>query len=110
MPNNKGWYTKEEVLETGLPSYNSNSKRWTHEPYPFAVLLTKTRCNELGIPILESGRELPSAFRHIALAGRGGSSEDKRYRYAPLYDRSEAYHLIKDQLYVHEIMGNPDNV
>lgn len=109
MPNKKGWYTKEEVLETGLPSYNSNSKRWTHEPYPFAVLLTKTRCKELGVPILESGRELPSAFRHIALAGRG-TNDDKRYRYAPLYDRTVSYELLKEELYEHEIMGDPEKM
>lgn len=109
MPNKKGWYTREEVLETGLPSYNSNSKRWTHEPYPFAVLLTKSRCKELGVPILESGRELPSAFRHIALAGHG-TNEDKRYRYAPLYDRTVSYDLLKNNLYEHEIMGDSDTV
>ncbi|MCM3492871.1 hypothetical protein M4D52_05375 [Paenibacillus lactis] len=108
MPNKKGWYTKEEVLETGLPYFIPSSKRWTDTPYPFAVLLTKSRCDELGIPILASGREMPSAFRYLALAGRG-TNEDKRYRYAPLYDRTDAYHLIKDQLYPHEIMGDPDN-
>lgn len=107
MPNNKGWYTKEEVLETGLPYYIPSSKRWTDTPYPFAVLLTRSRCDELKIPILGSGREKPSAFRHIALAGRG-TNDDKRYRYAPLYDRTDAYHLIKDQLYPHEIMGDPE--
>lgn len=107
MPNEKGWYTKDEVLETGLPYYITASNRWTDTPYPFAVLLTKSRCNDLKVPILGSGREKPSAFRYIALAGRG-TNEDKRYRYAPLYDRSDAYHLIKDQLYPHEIMGDPD--
>lgn len=109
MPNSKGWYTKEEVLETGLPYYNSLSKRWTKEPYAFAVLLTKSRCDALKIPILGSGREKPSAFRHIALAGVG-TNDDKRYRYAPLYDRTDAYYLIKDQLYRHEIMGSPNMI
>ncbi|MFK4167222.1 hypothetical protein ACI2LM_13330 [Paenibacillus lautus] len=108
MPNRKGWYTKEEVVETGLPYFIPSSKRWTDTPYPFAVLLTKSRCVDLGVPILASGREKPSAFRYIALAGRG-TNDDKRYRYAPLYDRTDAYHLIKDQLYPHEIMGDPDN-
>ncbi|AYB48169.1 MULTISPECIES: hypothetical protein [Paenibacillus] len=48
--NKKGWYAKEEVLETRFPYYNSISKRWTDTPYPFAVLLTKSRCNDLGDP------------------------------------------------------------
>ena len=58
MPNSKGWYTKEEVLESGLPYYIPRSKRWTHEPYPFAVLLTRTRCKELGMPALRNGNVL----------------------------------------------------
>lgn len=109
MPNEKGWYTKDEVLETGLPYYITSSNRWTDTPYPFAVLLTKSRCNDLKVPILGSGREKPSAFRYIALAGRG-TNEDKRYRYAPLYDRTDAHYLIKDQLFPHEIMGNPEDM
>ena len=103
MPNYKGWYTKEEVLETGLPYYIPSSKRWTDTPYAFAVLLTKSRCSDLGVPIMTSG-EKPSAFKYIALAG-SGTNDDKRYRYAPLYDRTEVHDLIKDRLYGHEIMG-----
>lgn len=104
MPNHKGWFTKEEVLETGLPYYIPASKRWTDAPYPFAVLLTRSRCSKLGMPILSSGREKPSAFRYLAAAG-SGTSDDKRYRYVPLYDRTDVYQEIKDQLYEHEIMG-----
>ncbi|BFH11209.1 hypothetical protein P4K96_01040 [Bacillus cereus] len=104
MPNKKGWYTKEEVEATGLPYYIPASRRWTAKPYPFAVLLTKSRCKELKMPILASGREKPSAFRYAAAAGTGGSTEDKQYRYIPLYDRTAAYHEVKEELYDHEIM------
>lgn len=104
MPNEKGWFTKQEVLETGLPYYIPRSDRWTDEPYSFAVLLSKTRCKVLGVPILESGRESPSAFRYSAAAGTG--TNDNKHRFIPLYDRTDAYHLIKDQLYENEIMGS----
>ena len=106
MPNEKGWYSKNEVLETGLPYYIPASKRWTHEPYPFAVLLTKSRCREFGIPILSSGNEKPSAFRYAAAAGTG--TDDKTHRYYPLYDRTSVFvsgELSMNLLYEHEIMG-----
>lgn len=108
MPNAKGWYTKEEVQETGLPYYIPRSERWTHEPYPFAVLLTRTRCKELGIPALRNGNEGPSAFRYASAAGHGGTNEDKKHKYIPLYDRTdvfEAGEISMDKLYKHEIMG-----
>lgn len=89
MPNEKGWFTKEEVLETGLPYYIPASERWTHEPYDYAVLLTKSRCKEFGIPILSNGMEKPSAFRYAAAAGTGTS--DKLHRYFPLYDRTDVF-------------------
>jgi len=108
MPNEKGWYTKEEVLETGLPYYIPTSKRWTHSPYPFAVLLSKSRCEKLGVPILSSGREFPSAFRYKSSAGTGKSNTDKRYRYIPLYDRTDAYDAIKEKLFEHEMMGEKE--
>lgn len=102
MPNEKGWYTKEEVLETGLPYYIPASKRWTDTPYQFAVLLTKSRCEKLGVPILRNGHEKQSAFRYSANAGVG--TNDKTHRYVPLYDRTDVYEEIKDELYDHEIM------
>ncbi|MEI7028390.1 hypothetical protein [Paenibacillus sp. y28] len=106
MPNEKGWYSKAEVLETGLPYYIPSSKRWTQEPYPFAVLLTKTRCQDFGIPILPQGRELPSAFRYAAAAGTG--TDDKTHRYYPLYDRTDVFksgELAMELLNKYEIMG-----
>ncbi|WCF11586.1 hypothetical protein NDS46_30020 (plasmid) [Paenibacillus thiaminolyticus] len=106
MPNEKGWYSKEEVLETGLPYYIPASKRWTKEPYEFAVLLTKSRCKEFGVPILRNGHEKPSAFRYAAAAGTG--TDDKTHRYFPLYDRTDVFksgELDSKDLYEHEIMG-----
>ena len=108
MPNEKGWFSKQEVLDTGLPYFIPASRRWTAVPYEFAVLLTKTRCERLGVPILSSGRENPSAFRYTASAGTGRSSEDKRYRYIPLYDRTDAYELLKEELYPYEIMQSKE--
>ncbi|MEK5163160.1 hypothetical protein NYE69_12585 [Paenibacillus sp. FSL R5-0527] len=105
MPNVQGRFTKEEVIQTGLPYYIPTSNRWTHEPYEFAVLLSKTRCKQLGIPILSSGREKPSAFLWSPAAGTGTS--DLTHRYVPLYDRTDAYNEIKDKLYPREIMGTP---
>lgn len=104
MPNEKGWYTKDEVQETGLPYWIAASKRWTHAPYEFAILLSRSRCKELGAPILSDGHEHPSAFRYAAAAGKG----DNRHRYIPLYDRTDLYPtLLADgvHLYDYEIMG-----
>lgn len=108
MPNAKGWYTKEEVLETGLPYYIPASDRWTNTPYPFAVLLSRSRCEKLGVPILSNGYEKPSAFRYSAAAGTG--TDDKKHRYVPLYDRTDAYEEIKDKLLKYEIMGDPNEI
>ncbi len=106
MPNEKGWYTKEEVLETGLPYYNTTTKRWTDERYEFAVLLTKSRCKELRIPILSNGNEKPSAFRYAA--GSGVGTGDSKHRFFPLYDRTEVFEgeIGMVVLYPHEIMGS----
>lgn len=112
MPNEKGWHTKEEVLESGLPYYIPASRRWTSTPYPFAVLLTKSRCKEFRNPILSNGNEKPSAFRYSAAAGTGESSEQKRYRYIPLYDRTsllESGEISIEQLHDHEIMKGDIN-
>lgn len=110
MPNEKGWYNKEEVLATGLPYYIPRSGRWTHEPYDFAVLLTKSRCKGFGIPILcKMGYEAPSAFRYAAAAGTG--TDDKLHRYIPLYDRTDVFEhgeISMSKLYDHEIMGSLD--
>ncbi|QKS43463.1 hypothetical protein HUB94_02775 (plasmid) [Paenibacillus cellulosilyticus] len=104
LPNDKGWYTKDEVIATNLPYWIAASSRWTSEPYNFAILLSKTRCQELGAPILSNGREHPSAFRYAAAAGKG----DNRHRYIPLYDRTEMYSTIiaeNIRLYNYEQMG-----
>lgn len=106
MPNKNGWYSKEEVIDTRLPYYIPSSKRWTHEPYEFAILLTKSRSKEFGVPILSNDHEKPSAFRYAAAAGTG--TDDKIHRYFPLYDRTEAFtsgNLDEKILYQHEIMG-----
>ncbi|MCU6798014.1 hypothetical protein OB236_38405 [Paenibacillus sp. WQ 127069] len=105
MPNQIGWYTKEEVLQTPLPYYIPSSDRWTSTPYPYAVLLTKSRCAELGMPILRNGAERPSAFKYSAKAGIG--TDDKKHRYIPLYDRTSVFtssELLPDILYKGEIM------
>ncbi|BFH18283.1 hypothetical protein J6TS7_21070 [Paenibacillus dendritiformis] len=106
MPNSKGWYSKEEVLETGLPYYIKRSKRWTHEPYSFAVLLSKSRCNEFGVPTLESGREAPVAFKYLANGGSG--TGDNKHRFCPLYDRTSVFtsgEISMEKLFPGEIMG-----
>ncbi|MEK8128382.1 hypothetical protein WMW72_10750 [Paenibacillus filicis] len=107
MPNNKGWYNKQEVLDTGLPYWINANRGWTQQPYPFAVLLTKSRCKEFGVPILSSGNEKPSAFRYAAAAGTG--TGDNKHRYYPLYDRTDVYEvgeITKEQLFRHEVMGD----
>lgn len=105
MPNEKGWLTKEEAQATGLPIFiktdSQKPGRWTHETY-HAILLTKTRCDQLKMPNLDSGREAPVAYRYA----QGAAS---RYRYVPLYDRTNVfesgelpYNILQDG----EIMGN----
>lgn len=105
MPNKKGWYTIDEVKQTGLPYYITTSKRWTKEPF-FAVLLSKTRCKEFGVPILPNGHEKPSAFRYCGLCGMG--TDDQKHRFIPLYDRTSLFlsgELDLKRLFDHEIMG-----
>jgi hypothetical protein len=102
MPDKRGWMMKEEALESSLPIYYPTGKgRWTARPYPFAVLLTRTRCQKLGVPAMSVDTEKPSALLYKALSA---SKEDDRYRFVPLYDRTDAYHLIKDRLSASEIM------
>lgn len=101
--NKDGRYSLQEVMDSGLPYYVARSGNWLGKTYPFAVLLTKTRCLELKIPILPEGREKPSAFLYVPLLGRGTNDTSKRY--VGLYDRTEAYEEIKDRLYPREIMG-----
>ena len=88
MPNERGWYSKEEAYATGLPIWirrdSMQPGQWTHKPYDLAVLLTRTRCKELGMPTLRNGMEAPSAFRYK-------NSEGSQYRYIPLYDRTDVF-------------------
>ena len=103
MPNEKGWYTKQEVEETGLPYYIPRSNRWTHEPYELAALLSKSRCKQLRMPILKNGNEKPSAFRYMASA-----TGDSNHLYMPLYDRTEVFEageLPWSILFKGELMG-----
>ncbi|WP_281885632.1 hypothetical protein [Paenibacillus sp. YYML68] len=104
MPNANGRFTKEEVQATGLPVYIPRSKSWTHTPYPFAVLISKTRCGKFGVPILRNGAELPSAFLYQANAGAG--TGDLLHRYTPLYDRTDVFvrEIGLEQLLEREIM------
>ncbi|MNC45171.1 hypothetical protein D3C75_941190 [compost metagenome] len=107
MPDKRGWMQKKEAEESGLPIYYPAGKgRWTKKPYTIAVLLTRTRCQQLGVPAMSPDSESPSALLYKALSG---SKVDDRYRYVPLYDRTEAYPLIKNQLNPSEIMESPDN-
>lgn len=106
MPNTQGRFNRQEVLESGLPYFIPRTGQWNGKTYPFAVLLSKTRCKELGVPIMEKG-EQPSAFLYAANAGSG--SNDNQHRYYALYDRTDAYPEIKDKLHPREIMGTvPD--
>lgn len=88
MPNEKGWYTKEEALATGLPCWIKKDSfkpgRWTDTPYEHAVLLTRSRCQKLGMPALRNGHEAPSAFKY-------NNAENSSYRYVPLYDRTDVF-------------------
>lgn len=110
MPNGKGWLTKEEVKETGLPCYHKKiwdgkEAGWSHEPYPYAALLTRTRCKQLGMPALRTGSEAPSAYLYI------NATSDK-YRFVPLFDRTDVFEsgeLSWDVLQPHEKMGEIPN-
>ncbi|MBA9086525.1 hypothetical protein FHR92_003003 [Fontibacillus solani] len=106
MPNEKGWLTKDEAVATGLPLFiKTNSTlpgRWTDEPYGHAVLLTRTRCAQLKMPTLRSGREAVVAYRYAQAAASS-------FRYVPLYDRTSVfesgelpYSILQDG----EIMGS----
>ena len=105
MPNEKGWLTKEEAEATGLPIYRksiwNNKAGWSHEPYPIAALLTRTRCKELGMPALRNGSEAPSAYLY-------SNTPSDRYRFVPLYDRTDVFmsgELPWSILQKHELMG-----
>lgn len=93
MPDEKGWLTKDEATMTGLPLFiktdSQKPGRWTQEPYGHAVLLTKTRCAQLKMPTLDSGREAAVAYRYA----QGTASS---YRYVPLYDRTSVF--VKGEL------------
>lgn len=106
MANSKGWLTKAEVLATGLPYYIPRSKRWTGEPYSFAVLLTKTRCKAFALPVREKAQEKPVAYLYLANAGSG--TDDMQHRYVPLYNRTFAYEDIYKKLLPREMMGIPE--
>lgn len=110
MPNEKGWYTKDEALSTGLPIWikagSYKQGKWTTEPYEKAILLTLTRCKKLGMPVLRNGYEAPSAFKY-------NNAENSSYRYIPLYDRTDVfengelpYSILNDG----EVMGNWEGV
>lgn len=105
MPNKEGRYNRTEVIDSGLPYWVNPARGWTHKPYPFAVLITKSRCKEFGVPILSNGHEKPSAFRYAAAAGTG--TGDNQHRYYALYDRTEAFlagAIDKNKLFPFEIM------
>ncbi|OBZ15874.1 hypothetical protein A8L34_27905 [Bacillus sp. FJAT-27264] len=102
MPNKEGRFNRQEVKDSGLPYFIPRSGKWNGETYSFAVLLSKTRCKELHVPVMEEG-EQPAAFLYSANAGAG--TNDTGHRYHALYDRTDAYTLIKDRLLPREIMG-----
>ncbi|MFD2328763.1 hypothetical protein ACFSR7_05820 [Cohnella sp. GCM10020058] len=104
MPNEKGWFTKEEAHESGLPLWmkvdSKKPGKWTKKPYANAVLLTRTRCNQLKMPALQNGKEASSALKY-------NNAESSKYRYVPLFDRSsvfEAGELSYDILLDGELM------
>lgn len=104
MPNEKGWYTKDEVVQSGLPYYIPASDRWTKQTHEFAILLTRSRCKELGVPIIHHEQAEPAAFRYAAAAGTG--TADKKHRYIPLYDRTGLFpeNVDRCMFYKGEIM------
>ncbi|WP_044480467.1 hypothetical protein [Paenibacillus antibioticophila] len=104
MPNKEGRYNKLEVKRSGLPVYIPRSSRWTSKPYRFAVLLTRRRCQQFGVPVKQN--EAPGAFLFSASAGAGTS--DQQHRYYPLFDRTtDMAGNESARLYPHEIM-KPD--
>jgi hypothetical protein len=106
VPNKEGRYNREEAYGSGLPIYIPNSKRWTHTPYEFAVLISRSRCNHFGVPALSDGKEKPSALLYAANAGMG--TNDLKHRYVPLYDRTSVFvnEIGLKELIPREIMRN----
>ncbi|WP_088832618.1 hypothetical protein [Paenibacillus tyrfis] len=105
MPNDQGRYAKAEVVASGLPYYIPSSSRWTSRPYPYAILLSKTRCEQYNVPTEEG--EQPAAFLYAANAGRG--TDDLRHRYVPLYDRTRELQDRADvRLIPRELMRSTD--
>jgi hypothetical protein len=104
MPNEQGRYSGIEIAALSLPVYIPRSNRWTKQPYPLAVLLSRSRCEHFGVPILSNGVESPSAFLYAANAGSG--TNDLSHRYVPLYDRTSVFvnEIGLDQLKDREIM------
>lgn len=77
-PEQAGYYTKEQVIKSGLPYWTGfrwiNGDRFRQEMF----LLTKSRCRTVGVPYKPG--ELPAAFRYC-VAGPGPA------KYAALYER-----------------------
>lgn len=72
------WWTKEEAEATGLPIFGFY--KWSDGKEPSAqILLTESRCAELGVPVRTE--ELPVAFRFSV------NGEAKR-KFCRLFDRT----------------------
>jgi len=89
MPNKEGRHNKLEVKRSGLPVYIPRSSRWTSKPYRFAVLLTRRRCQQFGVPVKQN--EAPGAFLFSASAGVGTSDQQHRYYPAQIAKEGETY-------------------
>lgn len=107
MPNKYGWLTMEEMLLTGLPYFSKKNDigGWSSKAHSFAILISKSRCQQFKCPILANNQEKPSAYRYVQVAVN-------RYCFVPLYDRTEFYRSgnIGQKLLVdHEVMRFEDD-
>jgi hypothetical protein len=83
MPNRKGWLTKNEMMDTGMPCFipdavGALTGRWYGSPPGDGIMLTRTRCAQLDAAVKDS--EEAVAFFYVATIA-------ENYRYIPFYHR-----------------------
>ncbi|MFD1777043.1 hypothetical protein [Paenibacillus rhizophilus] len=83
MPNKKGWLTKNEMMDTGQPCFIPDAAgaltgRWFGTPPLGGILLTATRCKQLGCPVKTN--EYAVAYFYSAAA-------PDHFRYVPFFHR-----------------------
>jgi hypothetical protein len=62
---NKSYFTRDEVEQTGLPFYTGH--RWFGTVQHFCILMTKSRCKELDVPVVDD--EMPVFSLYSQWAG-----------------------------------------